>query len=305
FKNYFANKKYEEYKTKRIEKFINFTNSYIAETEYYIGNRIALKKEIENFDYFITGSDQVWNPYYNSGSSIYFLDFAPKKKRLSYAPSFGIHTIPNEYIEDYKKWIDGIESLSIREDDGAKIINELTGREASILVDPTLLLRKEEWINLSKQSVNKPNEKYLLTYFLGGIPLEYKSQVEEIAENNDLKIISLGDLKDIETYMADPSEFIDFIKDCSIFCTDSFHGVVFSILLERPFVVYERVGSASMYSRINTLLNKFDLNNRKSEYIDGKNILDVDFSHVPEILEIERAKSINYLKKALRLNDEN
>jgi len=302
-KKMIIDRKSSQYKDKRIRKFKDFSNDYISETTYTISNN-KINKEVEKFDYFVVGSDQVWNPYYNNRSPIYFLEFAPKKKRIAYAPSFGIDTIPYEYSESYKRWIQQIEHISVREDAGAIIIKQLTGRDALVLVDPTLLLTKEKWINISKQAQNKPKIKYLLTYFLGGVPGQYKQQVQEIAKENNLEIVNLGDINDIETYMADPSEFIDFINDCSIFCTDSFHGVVFSILLEKPFVVYERVGSASMYSRITTLLDKFDLNTRKAEFVNSKDIFDIDFSNIPEVLEKERNKSFAYLKHALGVKDE-
>lgn len=295
-------KKSEEIRTEIFKK---FTYDYIKETEYTISYNNIPKDLSEQYDYFITGSDQVWNPNYNYGSSIYFLTFAPKNKRISYAPSFGVSEIKPEYVENYKEWLSGMHRLSVREDDGAKIIKELTGREAPVLVDPTLLLTKEKWLSIAKEADNKPKDKYLLTYFLGGIPPEYKKQIKSIVKENNLEVINLGDIREKETYRTGPSEFIDYINSCSVFCTDSFHGAVFSILMEKPFIVYERMGtSLSMYSRINTLLDKFDLNSRKVENIKTKeDVFNIDYSHVPPILEAERKKAFDYLKEALNIED--
>jgi len=248
-------------------------------------------------------SDQVWNPCNLHGSSIYFLTFAEKHKRIAFAPSFGVSEIKAEYVERYKEWLSGMHRLSVREDDGAKIIKELTGRDAPVLVDPTMLLTKEKWLSIAKPAKNKPQGRYLLTYFLGGIPAKYKRQIENIVKENDLEVINLGDVREKETYETGPSEFIDYINSCSIFCTDSFHGTVFSILFQKPFIVYERMGSAlSMYSRIDTLLNKFDLNCRKAENIrTNEQAFNIDYSHVPPILEAERNKALNYLKEALNV----
>ena len=115
----------------------------------------------------------------------------------------------------------------------------------------------------------------------------------------------LGGIREKDSCTTGPSEFIDYINSCSIFCTNSFHGAVFSILLEKPFIVYERQGTfLSMYSRINTLLDKFDLNSRKIENIRSNNdIFNIDYSHVPSILERERKKSFDYLKEALNIKD--
>lgn len=290
---------------KRTNIFKKFTSDYINETDYSISKNNIPDDLSDRYDYFITGSDQVWNPDYLHGSSIYFLTFAEKHKRIAFAPSFGVSEIKPEYVERYKKWISGMHRLSVREDDGAKIIKALTGRDAPVLVDPTLLLTREKWLSIAKEAKNKPKGKYLLTYFLGGVPNKYKRQIKSIVKENNLEVINMGDIREKETYETGPSEFIDYINSCSIFCTDSFHGTVFSILFEKPFIVYERMGtSLSMFSRIDTLLDKFDLNSRKAENIKtNEQAFNIDYSHVPPILEAERNKALNYLKEALNIVD--
>lgn len=285
--------------------FIEFSHRYIIETETVFNMEDDLSHLDLKFDYFVVGSDQVWNPSMNRASSFFFLDFVEEHKRIAYAPSFGISKLPDEIILDYQKWIDKIPYLSVREDDGAKIIKELTGCEVNVLVDPTVLLTKEKWINVSKTAKKKPADEYLLTYFLGGIPKEYKKQINEIASLKGLKILNLGDKNEKDTYRTGPSEFIDYINDCSVFCTDSFHGAVFSILMEKPFIVYERKGAVSMYSRIDTLLNKFDLSERKSDNIEmSEKIFEIDYSHVTPILEAERQKAFDFLRNSLNVKDE-
>ncbi len=289
----------------RIKVFRKFTLDYIKETNFMILDDNIIDMLSDRYDYFVTGSDQVWNPDYLYGTSINFLTFAPKHKRIAYAPSFGVSEIKPEYKEKYKEWISEIPWLSVREDDGARIIKELTGRDAPVLVDPTLLLTKEKWLSIAKEAKNKPKGNYLLTYFLGGIPPKYKKQIKKIAKVNNLEVINLADIRDKETYRTGPSEFIDYINSCSVFCTDSFHGAVFSILFEKPFIVYERMGSTlSMFSRIETLLKKFKLESRKAENIkSNEDVFNIDFSHVPAILEAERKKSYDFLKEALNVKD--
>ena len=108
-------------------------------------------------------------------------------------------------------------------------------------------------------------------------------------------------MKDKKTYKTGPGEFIDYINSASVFFTDSFHGVVFSILMQTPFVVYERISkSSSMYSRIETLLDMFELRSREANNArDKKDIFNIDFSHIQPILEYERKKALDYLKNAL------
>jgi len=279
--------------------FLNFVNNYINEVNM---NAKDLTVAINNYDFFITGSDQVWNPFYNGFSSIYFLEFAPKEKRIAYAPSFGIPKIPAVYKEKYKKWIMEIPYLSVREESGAKIIKELTGKDVPVLIDPTLMLTKEKWLSIAKNDPGKPNSPYLIAYFLGRVPKETRTRIEKIARENELKIVRLTDLKDKKRYLVGPNEFIDYINSATLICTDSFHGTVFSILFEKPFVVFDRVGT-SMYSRLDTLLNKFNFHSREANNLSDNEIFKIDFSHVSSILEEERNKAFEFLNKALKVSE--
>lgn len=287
---------------KREEIFKQFTLNHIKETDYCISG-VDIPEDLSyRYDYFVTGSDQVWNPSFLGGAgSIFFLQFAEQHKRIAYAPSFGVSTIPDEHKEQFREWIAGIHKISVREDDGARIIKELTGIEAPVLVDPTLLLTREKWISIAKEADSKPKGKYLLSFFLGEVPVNYKTQIQNIAKKNNLEIVHLGDINNGETYLTGPDEFIDFIDSCSMLCTDSFHGVVFSIIMEKPFIAFERIGPLPyMFSRINSLLNKFGLSSRKAK--NNKvfaEAMHLDFSHVPALLEVEREKALNYLTEAL------
>src|SRR5699024_4251468 len=199
------------------------------------------------------------------------------------------------------EWLEGISTISIREEAGAKIIKDLTGVDAPVLVDPTMLLTKKEWLTVSNRASNRPNEPYILTYFLGGPTDETREQLENLVSRENMTIINLGDISEKETYETGPSEFLDYINNASAFFTDSFHGVVFSIIFETPFVVYERQSSgASMYSRIETILDNFDMRNREANGFN-EDIFSMDFSGTYEVLEREYNKSIDYLKEALRI----
>lgn len=293
-------------KLMRKKVFEEFTKKYIVETDFCFDDD-APKDIADQYHYFVAGSDQVWNPEYTSGSSIYFLTFAPEEKRIAFSPSFGVTEIKSKYISDYKKWILGMNKLSVREEAGAKIIKDLTGRDAQVLVDPTLLISKEKWLSIAKEANNKVSGNYLLTYFLGGIPDNFRIHIKNICKGKKLEVINLGEIKEKETYRTGPSEFVDYINSCSLFCTDSFHGAVFSILMEKPFIIYKRKGdSFSMYSRIDTLLNKFNLNSRKAENIlTIEQAFNIDFSYIAPILGAERSKVLEYLKNAFGVKEPN
>lgn len=295
--------KNQKYLDKKIEAFKQFSIENINETNFVIkNNNIPSNLEVE-YDFFVVGSDQVWNPIFRNGFSVDFLTFAPNNKRIAYAPSFGISSIPDKFVDNYKLWLSEMEYISVREQAGAEIIKKLTGRDAVVLVDPTLMLPKEKWLSISKPATTKSKGNYLLTYFLGDISKEKKKIIKTIASEKNLEIVNLASLEDKSRYSSDPAEFIDYIYSSSIFLTDSFHGCVFSILLEKPFIVFEREGKIpSMNSRIDTLLTKFQLETRKWDNLKkSSNMFKVDYSHVPTILDFEREKAINYLKEALNI----
>lgn len=195
--------------------------------------------------------------------------------------------------------------LSVREEAGAKIIKELTGKDAFVHVDPTMLLTKEQWLSISETPLNKPSKPYLLTYFLGDIPIKRMKKLKEIAKNNNLELVNLAQIKDRKSYLTGPKEFIDYINSASVLCTDSFHGAVFSILLETPFIIFNGEGKTpSMNSRIETLLKKFNLESRFFDKIKlNDDVFEINYSHIDNILEKERNNSLNYLKNALKKND--
>lgn len=296
-----------EAQVEKIKKFKIFTSNNIKESNFSVICDNIPECLKDKYDYFITGSDQVWNPNFRHFSDIDFLTFAPKHKRVAYSPSFGISSIPDSYIEDFKSWIDGMGFLSVREDRGREIIKELTGRESTVLVDPTMMLDKKTWVNIARTDISKPKKAYLCTYFLGETFEEHKKSVYKIAKQNNLEVVNLGSVYDLKRYSIGPSEFLDYIASSELFMTDSFHGAIFSIIFEKPFVVFDRVGTLpSMNSRIDTLLSKFNFMDRKWESTKlSQNYFDVDFSHTGSIFEYERFRAYSYLKNALDLEDEN
>ena len=112
----------------------------------------------------VGGSDQVWNPGTGMNIEPYFLSFTPKgKKRISYASSFGVTRIPTQYADKFKKLLNGLDFISVREEAGVKIVEEVAQRKAELVLDPTLLLDKEEWKKCSS-GYNPNNEGYVIIY---------------------------------------------------------------------------------------------------------------------------------------------
>ena len=288
----------------KVEKFKRFSKLYLYEKKIKFHNKID-KESFDEYDYCVVGSDQIWNPNFNY-PKLFFLVFAPKEKRISYAASLGVSKIPFIYRGLYKRYLKKFDNLSVREEAGAKIIKNLVGKDAYVHIDPTLLLTKDEWCLLKKEARYKPNRKYILLYILGELSLEQKEFIRQLSIDEDLEIVSLADLKDERRYDADPSEFLDYISSCSLLFTDSFHGTIFSILFNKPFIVIDRViVGQSMNSRIETLLGMFQLKDRHwNQMINSKDYFNVDYSHTEEILKNERNRSFEYLKKVLQIKKE-
>ena len=250
---------------KRRRSFNKFDRKHInksAITRYECLNDYVFNSE---YDAFVAGSDQIWNPHFHFNSDFEFMTFADKNKRFSYAASFGVSQIPKEYESSYKNMLSDISSVSVREEQGAAIVNELTGRDVPIHIDPALLLDKEDYMPLIEKPDMKTPEKYILTYFLGIVSAEQKAFVNQISQELKLPIVELSDSRNSPFYGLGPSHFLYLINHSEYICTDSFHGAVFSILFKKKFTVCYRekaIGEEKMHSRIDTLLSKLHLEER-------------------------------------------
>lgn len=257
----------------------------------------------EDFDYFIVGSDQVYNPYWFP--DIDFFKYIDKKKRIAYAASFGVSSIPSSLSEHFRNTLNGMEYISVREEAGAKIVKNLTGKDVPVLVDPTLLLTKDEWLGVAKRPEWYKKEDYIVAFFLGDISTIRQEQIENIARQLNAKIIY--PLKNLNSNWnkIGPAEFIYLIANSKAVLTDSFHGTVFSIIMNIPFFVFNREpeGLFNMNSRIESLLNLFNMKERyimHNKYIE-EDINNIDFSAVDSVQYNSKIYSIKYLKRAMNI----
>ena len=251
------------------------------------------------YRYFLIGSDQIWNPK-QLARDCDFADFAQAGQKVPVAPSFGVSQLPEQQYERIKTKLNAFCYLSARENSGVRLIEEMTGRKAQLLIDPTAVLSCSDWRDISvkprKVDTDKP---YILTYFLGGKNAEAKRQVKDIARDTDCEIYPLLDKSRPELYVSGPAEFLWLIEHAKLVCTDSFHAVMFSVLFGRPFIVYQRDGDgAGMEDRIATLLQIFHLENRLPGCVKHKDIFLCDYTDTNMVLERERKAFLRYLEKA-------
>lgn len=284
---------------KKYNRYVNFYDfNKLIKTDY---------KNIDSYDCYIVGSDQVWNPQCMENLyDIFLLNSNKYLRKVSYAASFGVESLPSEYIQLFKKCIDSFDYVSVREDKGKEIINDmLKNKEVEVLIDPTMLLSKNEWAAVSKmpKAFNCiKGKKYILNYFLGELSEERINEIERVAKENDCIIINMLD-SNSPFYECGPSEFIYLEMNAFLICTDSFHSSVFAFLFDKPFIVFDReeIGKNNMGSRIDTLLKKFNMKDRR---YNGKTITTNNLKHNYEesftILEEERNRAKDFLSKALK-----
>lgn len=292
----FAEKKFGN----NITRWTNFYNwsKLIHTIKYYNSNDLPISINDE-FDCFFVGSDQVWNYNFKATNfNNYFLKFADNSKKNSISASFGISDIPEEWKKTYIDGLSDFSHISVREDAGKRIVNELVDKDATVLIDPTMMLNKEEWLKVSKKPRVDCNKPYVLKYYLGDKEESYK--VDKWAKDNGYEVYELLNDSIPELYSAGPGEFISLINNASLVCSDSFHCIVFSIIFSKPFIVFSRKGANSnMISRLETLLSKFGFEERWSNKLEQNEYLTCDFKHAHEVLKQEQVKFINFINEAI------
>ncbi len=271
----------------------------------YIDNRfkVSFKNMTNEYDVAVTGSDQVWHKWSDDKNELdyFYLKFISKERRISYGASFGFEKFPQEDIEKHREGLKDIMYLSCREESGNRLINEIVGRDAVVVLDPTLLLSRQEWKKIEKKP-RAVSDKYLLIYFLGEKTSEYMSVIKKIAEDNSLCVIDVNNPKEEDFFYTTPDEFLWLVENASYICTDSFHACVFSIIFQKKFLVFRRVeeGMDNMYGRIETLFMWYGIDR---EYTGDLNKIYEDYLLNDIRGEIEMSK--HFLGKSLTNIDNN
>ena len=288
--------------------FKEFVEGHISLADELV-NYEELLRLVSEFDAFICGSDQVWNPRVHGGKNDpgYFLQFAAGKVRtIAYAPSFGVSTLPEACMGNLAEYVGNIDFVSVREDSGAKLIAEHVGVEVPVVVDPTLLLTDSDWDAIAMKPEWLP-VRYLAVYKFGERS-EFDRLIRQTARKLGLDIVNIPAAVDpvFKTrWDIGPSEFLAIIRGAELVCTDSFHATVFSVTYRRPCIVFPRdaPGSVkSMNSRMEGFLGRLGLKAgyaaTPSEWDSALNA-DFDYEDAHERLDAWRASSKDFLDRAL------
>lgn len=285
-------KNLDRMKIMKIDKFKYFRHKYLNNVQY------KRKENFSDFDRFIVGSDQVWNPSWRLIDD-YWLRFVPKNKRFSYAASMATTSIHKKNKNKLPKYLKEMNEISVREKESVSFIHEISGRQAEFVVDPTMLLKKSEYerlIDAHEHSKVKKDTPYILIYALEGLSEEMEKEVKKFSCEKGFDIIRIMGNKFQEGHIVcDPIEFVDSISNAEFVVSDSFHCGVFSILMETPFILFNRLDGMKMSSRITTLLTQFDLINQY--YLGGElnKFTEIDYSKIQKKIETFRTEGMNYL----------
>ena len=298
----------------RNQLFDEYSKSHFGSHTICVDYFADLEKRAEKYSAVITCSDQLWSPA-GLGTNFYNLMFVPKHiRKVSFASSFGVSSIPSYQRKRTKEYLERIEYISVRENQGAKIVRELTGRDVPVLMDPVFYYTKEDWKELvpASQVYDFP---YLLAYFLGD-NIEYRRRVEEFARKHDVRIVAINfsnsfqeyDLHfgDVKPFDVDPDRFLNLIRGAKYVCTDSFHGCAFSIICHRPVAIFDRYdagSSTSKNSRIDSLCENLELSGIRagaSTNLDSILLQSIDYIAVEERLSDFRMRTKEYLEEAFR-----
>lgn len=300
-------------------KFEDFREKYFKTSQQVFYGKNQLINADSIYDAFVCGSDMIWSDI-GQDLDVYYLKFASPNKRIAYAPSLtGIDFENDRQIEYIRKSINGIRFLSCREKYGVDAIKKITGQDAFHAVDPTLLLTKDEWIS-NFEIDNTTQEKYILCYMFQGVPKNILKQLKKIAKERSLTIryIPMGTNEFVLEQKAGnsasygPREFVELFSKATFIVTNSYHGLLFSLIFEKPFVLLHR-DSSNVWGiheeRMSSILALLGLENRfiKLNDLITSEYLTLDYSNLMrQSINNERIKSIEYLKNALNtvLNDE-
>ncbi len=291
----------------RKQLFNDFMVQTGANTKEYDDSNLSELNGI--YDFFVSGSDQIWNP--NAVRKLYLQGFVTDdSKKIAYAASIGRERFSEFEANILVPFISKFNHLGIREKTGASLLATYIDNDITTVLDPTMLLSSEDWDAVSSNRV--VDEPYALFYFFAD-SYETRCRVEKFCEKKGLKLVLIpyakqefnygdGKGKCIRLEKVGPNEFLSAIKYADYVFTDSFHGTVFSIIYNKEFVVFERnkKGHVSMNSRLYDLLDTYGLSNRlMSNYEELNSLVPIDYKVVNEVLKKKKKESVDFLVNAL------
>lgn len=310
FKSFFSSLWFFKRNLKRKNSFKKYINKYLDGNSKKYYNKEDIERDVKEGEIYIAGSDQIFNPVLTNGlSDVYTLNFGKDisdVKRVVYGASIGNEELLEKHKDDFYNKLQSVDLLSVREESVIAPLSNITNREVEKVLDPTLLLEKEDWdkLILENKATSLKNKKYILVYTLFEND-EITKIANYLSEKTGLKIVHFRKYNAYNNeltslYSKGPVDFSNAFKNAEYIVTNSFHGLVFSIIFERKFYAVmpkERAG------RLKDLIDTLSLNSRSVSTLKDVQALDIDeqidYKKAKEILDKEKEKSMEYLKKGI------
>lgn len=256
------------------------------------------------FDAYVVGSDQVWRPAYSPGMSAFFLSFLNKEdkaKRVAYAASFGVDNckeFSSEQLAEYTPLLQCFDAIGVREDSAVDLCKQHFGARAEHVIDPTLLLDKQIYCDLVTQDNIPASNGNMMVYVLDKAP-EKQQIIQQVASQRELKPFTV--MPEQDGIYPPVTQWLRGFMDAEYVVTDSFHGVAFSIIFNKPFIAIGNHGRG--LARFTSILKMFGLEQRlifspaelSSELIN----LPIDFTQVNQLKTEKQKFAATFLKQAL------
>ncbi len=285
-----------------------FVDTHMHTIDFFQGKQTPPQKMLDQFEALVVGSDQIWRPAY-SYVPAYFLDFAKGKaiRRVAYAASFGVNDwtftpVTTTICATLAKQFDAI---SVREDSGVELCRTHLNVEAQHLLDPTLLLEKNDYLQIIEEREEEVCTKRIMCYILDQSP-ETQEVVCRISSKLELSPLEIMPKKKFTAKTTDVSgcvypsvsEWIIGFRDAAFVITDSFHGTIFALIFNKPFVVISN--SKRGAARLTSLLRIFSLENHilySPEELSDQHLLPIDYVRVNQVKKECQQKSLDFLKR--------
>ena len=256
-----------------------------------------MKQNPPEADVYFAGSDQIWNCFFPNGKDpAFYLDFAPAGSvRASYAASFAMDDIPEEWKPDVKRRLSGLDHISVRESSGAAIVERLGIPGAVQVMDPVFLLDSEAWASIEKPVPN--TEPYVLLYDFDRNP-EMVRFTRRMAEENGWKLYSVLSCKECDRCFEQdgPLTFLNLVHHAQVVVSNSFHATAFSLIFRKQFVVFNR--QEHINTRMRDLLYGLGLRDCLMDSA-GRDCPQIDYPQILERLDEKVSVSKAYIENVL------
>lgn len=290
---------------RRKRRFEEFLTENVPMTKSCFKSNEELSQAKLGYDFYICGSDQIWNIGCSNYSEAYFLSFVENSgKKISYAASMGEKGVPEEKREQVREMLKDFSCISVREKYAKDSLLTFIDKTIYTVVDPVFLLDKQQWNSLLVSPIIK--KKYILFYVLRGDIEGMRKTVIKMGKDLKLQIVVVSinlremQYKNKKCYDAGPKEFLTLVKNAEYVVTNSFHGVAMSIIFEKNFWFFSGEDKKNSSARVYNLLEQVSLLDR---IISSKDVVElgkpIDYSKVNSLINVAVQESKKYLEEAI------